>query len=98
VLWRPKDTSEHTHTMVRLIRASGDYISQYHEETRDAYARAHDVDFDTGATSITGTGDIDCEHLITCAPARIPWIHAVEWSHDIRTLVRSLGYKVRPRR
>ena len=32
--------------MVRLIRASGDYISQYHEETRDAYARAHDVDFE----------------------------------------------------
>ena len=32
--------------MVRLIRASGDYISQYHEETRDAYARAGDVDFE----------------------------------------------------
>ena len=47
VLWRPKDhVSSHTHTMVRLIRASGDYISQYHEETRDAYARAHDVDFE----------------------------------------------------
>ena len=35
VLWRPKDhVLNHTHTMVRLIRASGDYISQYHEETR----------------------------------------------------------------
>ena len=41
VLWRPKDhVPAHAHTMVRLIRASGDYISQYHEETRDAYARS----------------------------------------------------------
>ena len=47
VLWRPKDhVPSHRHTMVRLIRASGDYISQYHEETRDAYARAHEVDFE----------------------------------------------------
>ncbi len=41
VLWSPKEHLEsHTHTMIRLIRASGDYISQYHEETRDAYARS----------------------------------------------------------
>jgi len=47
VLWRPKDhTSNHTRTMVRLIRASGDYISQYHEETRMAYARNQGVDFE----------------------------------------------------
>ncbi len=46
-LWRPKDhVLNHSHTMVRLIRASGDFISQYHEETRDAYARAHEVDFE----------------------------------------------------
>ena len=47
MLWRPKDhVSCHAHTKVRLIRASGDYISQYHEETRDAYARANEVDFE----------------------------------------------------
>ena len=47
VLWRPKDhVLNHTHTMVRLVRASGDYISQYTEETRDAYERAHQVDFE----------------------------------------------------
>lgn len=47
VLWRPKDhTPNHTLTMIRLIRASGDYISQYHEETRMAYARNLDVDFE----------------------------------------------------
>jgi predicted alpha/beta superfamily hydrolase len=47
VLWRPKDhLSSHAHSMVRLVRASGDYISQYHEETRDAYARAHAVEFE----------------------------------------------------
>ncbi len=46
-LWRPKDyVSSHTHTMIRLVRASGDYISQYHEETRDAYARAQEVSFE----------------------------------------------------
>ena len=46
VLWSPKDhLASHTHTMVRLVRASGDYISQYHEETRDAYARSP-VDFE----------------------------------------------------
>ena len=47
VLWSPKDQlANHTHTMVRLVRASGDYISQYHEETRAAYARAAAVDFE----------------------------------------------------
>lgn len=46
LLWRPKDhVASHQHTMVRLIHASGDYISQYHEETRAAYA-ASTVDFD----------------------------------------------------
>jgi cephalosporin-C deacetylase-like acetyl esterase/enterochelin esterase-like enzyme len=47
ILWRPKDhVSNHTQTMVRLVRASGDYISQYHEETKAAYANAEDVDFE----------------------------------------------------
>ncbi len=47
ILWRPKDhVTSHAQTMIRLLRASGDYISQYHEETRDAYARANDVDFE----------------------------------------------------
>lgn len=47
MLWSPKEhVGSHTHTMVRLVRASGDFISQYHEETRDAYARAADVDFE----------------------------------------------------
>jgi predicted alpha/beta superfamily hydrolase len=42
MLWRPKDhTGNHAHSMVRLVRASGDYISQYHEETREAYARSN---------------------------------------------------------
>jgi len=46
-LWRTEDqVACHGHTMVRLIRASGDYISQYHEQTRAAYSRAHEVDFE----------------------------------------------------
>ena len=32
--------------MIRLVRASGDYISQYHEETHAAYAAAPEVDFE----------------------------------------------------
>lgn len=47
ILWRPKDhVAQHAHTMIRLVRASGDFISQYTEETRDAYARADEVDFE----------------------------------------------------
>lgn len=46
-LWRPKDhVLSHERTMIRLIRASGDYINQYHEETRAAYASAPSVDFE----------------------------------------------------
>ena len=46
-LWRPKDhVLNHERTMVRLVRASGDYISQYHEETRAAYASTPSVDFE----------------------------------------------------
>ncbi|HNY40112.1 MAG TPA: alpha/beta hydrolase-fold protein [Bryobacteraceae bacterium] len=47
VLWRPKDhVLNHTRSMIRLIRASGDFISQYHEETRTAYAREERVGFE----------------------------------------------------
>ncbi len=46
-LWRPKDfISSFEHTPVRLIRASGDYISQYTEELRAAFAADPDVDFE----------------------------------------------------
>jgi len=46
-LWRPKDhVLNHESTRVRLVRASGDYISQYHEELRSAYAIAETVPFD----------------------------------------------------
>ena len=46
-LWRPKDfVPSFHHTPVRLIRASGDYISQYTEETRAAFAADPAVDFE----------------------------------------------------
>ena len=66
ILWRPKDhVEQHAQTMIRLVRASGDFISQYTEETRDAYARAANVDFEFRqdeydrhwATSISETFD-----------------------------------------
>ncbi|MBL8216967.1 MAG: hypothetical protein JNK87_39980 [Bryobacterales bacterium] len=47
LLWRTRDQLlNHSATMVRLIRASGDYISQYHEELRAAYAATPQVDFE----------------------------------------------------
>jgi poly(3-hydroxybutyrate) depolymerase len=75
-LWRPKDhVLLHESTPVRLIRASGDYISQYHEETRAAYARTPSVDFEYRqdeyhrhwATSIAETFDF---HLRGFADAK----------------------------
>ncbi len=47
LLWRLKDMAvNHENSMIRLVRASGDYISQYHEEARDAYARNRRVAFE----------------------------------------------------
>jgi len=100
VLWRPKDhVSSHTHTMVRLIRASGDYISQYHEETRDAYARAHDVDFEYRrdeyhrhwATSIGETFDFHLRAFANPTLDNVP----VTWDHDDAYRAFAVwGYKV----
>ena len=46
-LWRPKDyVLSFQHTPVRLVRVSGDYISQYTEETRAAFAATPSVDFE----------------------------------------------------
>ena len=87
VLWRPKDhVMNHTHTMVRLVRASGDFISQYHEETRDAYARADDVDFEYRrdeyhrhwATSISETFDFHMRAFADSALDDFP----AQWDHD----------------
>jgi pimeloyl-ACP methyl ester carboxylesterase len=98
VLWRPKDhVSSHTRSMIRLIRASGDYISQYHEETREAYARAHDVDFEYRrdeyhrhwATSIGETFEFHMRAFGT------PTIEHTEWSHDDAYRAFEVwGYKV----
>ena len=38
--------ANHCRTKVRLIRASGDYISQYHDELREIYSRTPEVDFE----------------------------------------------------
>ena len=46
-LWRTTDhPANHAGSMIRLIRASGDYISQYHEEMRAVYAAAPGVGFE----------------------------------------------------
>lgn len=85
-LWRPKDhVLSHQHTMVRLIRASGDYISQYHEETRNAYAMAPSVDFEYRqdeyhrhwATSIAETLDFHMRAFANPALDTVP----AEWNY-----------------
>jgi hypothetical protein len=85
-LWRPKDhVLSHQHTMVRLIRASGDYISQYHEETRNAYAMAPNVDFEYRqdeyhrhwATSIAETLDFHMRAFGNPALDTVP----AEWNY-----------------
>ncbi|MGO8718691.1 MAG: alpha/beta hydrolase [Acidobacteriaceae bacterium] len=46
-LWRPRDyVLSFEHTPIRLVRASGDFISQYTEQTRAAFAAAPSVDFE----------------------------------------------------
>jgi enterochelin esterase-like enzyme len=86
-LWRPKDhAANHAHSKVRLIRASGDYISQYHEETRMAYARARGVDFEFRqdeyhrhwATSIAETFDFHLRAFADSSLDRMPekWSYA----------------------
>lgn len=100
VLWRPKDhVSSHAHSMIRLIRASGDYISQYHEETRDAYARDENVEFEFRqdeyhrhwATSIEETFRFHMRAFANPALNNVPatWSHASAY----RTF-EAWGYKV----
>jgi hypothetical protein len=100
-LWRPKDhVSNHSRTMARLIRASGDFISQYHEETRDAYARADEVAFEYRrdeyhrhwATSIAETFDFHMRAFANSTLDNVPetWSYTNAyadfevWSYRVR--------------
>src|SRR6185503_6744213 len=87
MLWRPKDhVGNHSRVMVRLIRASGDYISQYHEETKEAYARADEVAFEYRrdeyhrhwATSIAETFDFHMRAFANPTLDNVP----ETWDHD----------------
>jgi pimeloyl-ACP methyl ester carboxylesterase len=87
LLWRPKDhVLNHSQSMIRLIRASGDYISQYHEETREAYARTPEVAFEFRqdeyhrhwATSIGETFDFHLRAFANPALDNVP----VVFDHD----------------
>jgi predicted alpha/beta superfamily hydrolase len=108
ILWRPKDhVTNHTRTMVRLVRASGDYISQYHEETRDAYAPADHVEFEYRqdeyhrhwATSIAETFEFHMRAFANPALDDIPetWYHADAyfdfnvWGYRVKSSGESAG-------
>ena len=94
-LWRPKDyVLSYQHTPVRLVRASGDYISQYTEETRAAFASTPSVNFEFRqdeydrhwATSIAETFDF---HMRAFAdPALDIDADAVELCQRLRSLRR----------
>ena len=96
-LWRPKDyVLSFQHTPVRLIRASGDYISQYTEETRAAFAATPSVDFEFRqdeydrhwATSIAETFDIS--HARLCRPSTRHHADALGLCQRLRP-IRRLG-------
>lgn len=101
MLWRPKDhVSSHTGTMVRLIRASGDYISQYHEETHEAYASAAGVDYEYRrdeyhrhwATSIAETFAFHLRAFANAALDRAP----ERWSYTCAYRdCEAWGYRIR---
>lgn len=86
-LWRPKDhVLNHERTMIRLVRASGDFISQYHEETRKAYATTPTVDFEFRqdeyhrhwATSIAETFEFHMRAFANSTLDTTP----TEWNYD----------------
>jgi poly(3-hydroxybutyrate) depolymerase len=100
-LWRPKDyVLSFQHTPVRLIRASGDYIRQYSEETRAAFAAAPSVDFEFRqdeydrhwATSIAETFDFHMRAFADSALDATPthWNYASAfdqfdaWGYDVQ--------------
>lgn len=101
-LWRPKDyVLSFQHTPVRLVRASGDYISQYTEETRAAFAATPSVDFEFRqdeydrhwATSIAETFDFHMRAFADPALDKTPtqWDYASAfdrfdaWGYRVQT-------------
>lgn len=91
-LWRPKDyVLSYQHTPVRLVRASGDYISQYTEETRAAFASTPSVNFEFRqdeydrhwATSIAETFDFHMRAFADAALDTTPtqWNYASAFDH-----------------
>ena len=99
-LWRPKDhVLNHEHTMIRLVRASGDFISQYTEETRNAYAIVPTVNFEFRqdeyhrhwATSIAETFEF---HMHAFANPALDTV-ATDWNYDSSRRAFSVwGYRV----
>jgi pimeloyl-ACP methyl ester carboxylesterase len=109
VLWRLKDhTANHEHSMIRLIRASGDYISQYHEEAREAFARNPKVDFEFrqdeyhrhAATSIEETMEFHLRAFATSSLDNLPetWSYASPfhtfsvWGFQVESTGKTPGY------
>lgn len=100
-LWRPKDFIDtFWHTPVRLIRVSGDYISQYTEETHAAFARDPRVEFEFRqdeydrhwATSIAETFDFHARAFANVALDTAP----AEWNYASANRSFDVwGYRVR---
>ncbi len=87
VLYKHTDhVLNHGHSKVRLVRASGDYISQHHDELRDVYSRTPGVDFEYRrdeyhrhwVTSVDETFDF---HMKAFDDAGL-LAHPKNWSYD----------------
>ncbi len=98
----------HGHSKVRLIHASGDYISQYHEELRDIFARTPEVDFQYRrdeyhrhwVTGVEETLDFHLEAFedvgLTVYPGSFDYDNAQEsfsvWGYDVRVENKQPGF------
>src|SRR6185312_16186360 len=99
-LWRPKDhVLNHEHTMIRLVRASGDFISQYTEETRNAYAIAPTVEFEYRQDEYhrhwaTSIGETFAFHMRAFANPALDTV-PTDWNYDsAHRTFSAWGYRV----
>ncbi len=98
----------HGRARVRLIKTSGDYIGQYHDELRDIYSRTPEVDFEFRqdefnrhyVTNIAETFDFHLQAFEDVAldayPERFDHDNAYEkfsvWGYDVAVEHKQAGY------
>jgi len=76
----------HEHSAIRLVKASGDYIGQYHDELHEVYARTHEVDYEFSLDEyhrhwITSIGETWGFHMKEFDNVGL-MAHPKSWSYD----------------